>query len=128
VPREVHETYATNPDDPDGEGIRTGYVVVARESEWDDTTRARALALVEYEEGLCSCGCGLPREQAYLKQPFMVHKVTCYADKAIQSRSAAPTVNSTRRTSRGGTTASTTSRSQRNPLTFPSRGGGSRAH
>jgi hypothetical protein len=86
VPREVHETYATNPDDPDGEGIRTGYVVVARESEWDDTTRARALALVEYEEGLCSCGCGLPREQAYLKQPFMVHKVTCYADKAIQSR------------------------------------------
>jgi hypothetical protein len=45
VPREVHETYATNPDDPDGEGILTGYVKVVRESEWDDTTaRGRSLS------------------------------------------------------------------------------------
>lgn len=86
MPREVHETYTLDPDNPDGDGVLTGYVVVTRESEWDDNTRARALALIEYEDSLCRCGCGLPRREAHRKQPFMVHTYTCYAQKAAESK------------------------------------------
>lgn len=88
VPREVHETYAVDPADPDAEPVRTGYVVVTRESEWDDNTRARALGWVQYEESICNCGCGLPRAVAHSKQQaalgFRVHEFTCYAQKSIE--------------------------------------------
>jgi hypothetical protein len=85
VPREVHETYTVNPDDPDAEAVLTGYVVVTRESEWDENSRARALGLVDYEESLDRVS-GLPRAEAYRKQPFMVHTVTNYAEKAVQAQ------------------------------------------
>jgi hypothetical protein len=47
---------------------------------------------------------GLPRAEAYRKQPFMVHKVTNYAEKAFRRRSAR-TARRTRRTPTDGTTA-----------------------
>lgn len=85
MPREVHETYAVDPDDPENreKDHLVSYVVVTRESAWDDKSRARALALTEYEETICTCGCGLPREIAHKKQGFMVHRVTCYAGQAV---------------------------------------------
>jgi hypothetical protein len=88
VPREVHETYSVDPNDPDAEPVRTGYVVVVRESEWDDASRDRALELTEYEETLCQCGCGLPMRIAHdpeqaKKLGFMVHEYKCYAAKAV---------------------------------------------
>lgn len=83
MPREVHETYAHNPDDPQNPTL-TGYVVVTRESPWDDKTRARALALTEYEDSICPCGCGLPRETAWKKQAFKVDHFVCYAGQAIE--------------------------------------------
>jgi hypothetical protein len=88
VPREVHQTYAVDPDDPEGEPVYTGYVVVTRESEWSETTRARAVALVEHEESIDGAT-GLPKDEAYRKQGFMVHRVTNYADKAIQAKKRA---------------------------------------
>jgi hypothetical protein len=84
MPREVHETYTLNPKDPDGEPILTGYVVIARESEWDDNSRQRAIALTEYEDSVCRCGCGLPREIAHKKQAFDVDTVVCYAGRAMK--------------------------------------------
>jgi hypothetical protein len=58
--------------------------VIVRESEWDDASRARALALTEYEDGLCLCGCGLPRAIAHKRQHFTVDKFRCYAGQAIE--------------------------------------------
>jgi hypothetical protein len=58
-------------------------VVITRESPWTDEARARALALTEYEDSLCHCGCGLPRDVAHKKQPFTVHDFVCYAGQAI---------------------------------------------
>lgn len=58
--------------------------MVVRESEWDDASRARALALTEYEDGLCLCGCGLPRSIGHKKQHFKVDSFTCYAGRAVE--------------------------------------------
>lgn len=88
MPREVHEHYSVDPSNPDAEAVLTGYTVVTRESPWDDTSRERALKLTEYEEGLCTCGCGLPVKVAHdpeqaKKLGFIVHEYTCFAQKAI---------------------------------------------
>lgn len=87
MPREVHETWELDPNDPENREKHrlTGYVVITRESPWDDKSRARALKLTEYEESLCHCGCGLPREIGHKKQGFKVHEVVCYAGKAVET-------------------------------------------
>lgn len=79
MPREVHEHF-----DPDG--VLTGRTVVTRESEWDDETRDRVLALAAYEDMLCACGCGLPIGEAHTKQPFIVDTVTCHAGRALERK------------------------------------------
>lgn len=56
--------------------------MIHRESAWDDETRERALALADYQAGMCGCGCGLPATESHKKQPFRVHAVTCYAGAA----------------------------------------------
>ena len=67
----------------DANDVRTGYTVVERESPWDDETRARAVALTDYESSFCGCGCGQPRDVAYDKnQAFKVETFTCYAGRA----------------------------------------------
>lgn len=66
-------------------------MLVTRESEWDDSARDRALALADYEDGLCRCGCGQPMEQAHTpEQAYRVHSYTCQAGRAldIQRRAA----------------------------------------
>lgn len=88
MPREVHETFTVDPEDPDAEPVRTGFVVVTRESPWDDQTRRRALELAEHEESICGCGCGLPMTVAHDPEQgknlgFLVHEMTCYAGKSI---------------------------------------------
>ena len=61
------------------------FTVVTREPEWDDHSRVRALKLTEYEDGFCSCGCGLPIEVAYdPKQVFVVDDFTCHAGRALE--------------------------------------------
>lgn len=63
--------------------------MVTTESEWDDATRERALALTAYEDGLCGCGCGRPySESSKHARGYMVHRVTCYARKAIDDLKA----------------------------------------
>lgn len=77
MPIEVHEHF----DDND---VRTGYTVITRESAWDDESRARALALAQYESGLCRCGCGLPVEVGQrTDQAFLVDDIVCQAGKAL---------------------------------------------
>lgn len=87
MPREVHETYECDPDDPTNlEKHRlVSFTVVTRESPWDDKSRARALALTEHEDSLCRCGCGLPADISHKKQDFLVHELVCYADKSIRA-------------------------------------------
>ena len=63
----------------------TGTTTVVRESVWDDIAREQALGLVAWDEGLCTCGCGLPREEAHKAQVFMIDTETCYAAKAVES-------------------------------------------
>lgn len=78
VPTEVHVHY-------DAAGVETGRTEVTRESEWDDTSRGRALRLTEYKGSLCKCGCGNPVESAYdPKQAFIVHPIVCQAGRAIE--------------------------------------------
>lgn len=88
VPREVHETYSVDPDNPDAEPVKTGFVVITRESEWDDVSRDKAFELVDYEEGLCPCGCGLPiavtHDPAQAKLGYMIHEYRCFARKSIE--------------------------------------------
>jgi hypothetical protein len=50
-PTERHEHF-------DSDGTLTGYTVVTREPEWNDTARAFALALAEHDRGVCP-GCGI---------------------------------------------------------------------
>lgn len=77
MPEEIHETY-------DPEGALLTRTVVTRESAWDDDSREAALALLEYEDGMCQCGCGTPVAQAYdPKQAFLVDHVVCQAGRAI---------------------------------------------
>ena len=87
MPREVHETFECDPADPENREKHrlVGYVVITRESPWDDKSRDRAIALTEYEDSLCHCGCGLPRDIAHKRQPFKVHEVVCYAAKATEA-------------------------------------------
>lgn len=60
-------------------------MVVTHESPWDDNARAEALALAEYEESLCHCGCGLPRSVTHKRQGFNIHEVICYATRAAKA-------------------------------------------
>lgn len=85
MPAEVHEHYVLeDPEDPRS-GRLTGYTVITRESEWDDDTRERALALASYDNGLCGCGCGRPAEETLNDESFYrVHQITCQAGRAIE--------------------------------------------
>lgn len=76
MPVEVHEHF-------DADGNLTGTTTVTRESPWDDESRARVLALAEYESSLCGCGCGQPLVSAMdPSQPWLVDKYVCYAERA----------------------------------------------
>lgn len=70
----------------DVDGNPTGTTVITRETEWDDDTRARVLEATAYEDMLCRCGCGLPIDQAHVKQPFLVHDSICYASRALETK------------------------------------------
>lgn len=85
MPREVHETYEVDPDDPTNpEKHRlVSYTVVTRESPWDDKSRTRALRLTEYEDSLCK-GCGLPRDESHKAKGFKVHELVCRSCKATE--------------------------------------------
>lgn len=64
------------------------YTIVTREPEWDDSARARATRLEEIERDIDG-ETGLPRVEAYTKQPFIVHNdVVNYAAKAIAKKRA----------------------------------------
>lgn len=78
MPKEVHEHR-------DAEGNLTGTTTVVRESPWDDIARGQAYGLFDWDEGICSCGCGLPRAEAHEAQIFMVETETCYAAKAVET-------------------------------------------
>lgn len=80
VPREIHEHF----NDADE---RTGYTVVHRETEWDEATRDRVVRAQEYEQSICSCGCGQPKEIAWdpTFEPWEVDDFTCYARKALET-------------------------------------------
>lgn len=67
----------------DADGRLTGTTVITRETEWDDETQARAMALATYEESLCPCGCGLPIAVGHEKRAFNVETFTCYAGRAL---------------------------------------------
>lgn len=72
----MHQHY-----DPDDN--LTGYTIITRESPWDDESRRRALALAEYENSICQCGCGLPVDVAFDDaQAFKVDTIVCRAGKA----------------------------------------------
>lgn len=74
---EVHEHF-------DAEGNLIGRTVVTRESLWDDASRARAMRLYEYDKSIDS-ETGLPIEDAFRDQPFIVHhKVINYAARALE--------------------------------------------
>jgi hypothetical protein len=78
VPAEVHEYR-----DPAGDLL--GTITVRRESTWDDIAREQAFGLVVYDESLCGCGCGLPRDVAHdSKQLFVVDEEKCYAGRALE--------------------------------------------
>lgn len=86
MPKEVHEHWAVDPDDPEnGEKHKlTGYTIITRESPWDEDTRARALALTEHEDSLCKCGCGRPAIETLRKDViYDVRGVRCAAGRAI---------------------------------------------
>lgn len=70
----------------DADGNLTGTTVITRESEWDDETRERVLALAAHEDLICRCGCGLPMSQSHQKSPFLVDTYTCYAGRAVARR------------------------------------------
>lgn len=83
MPREVHEHYEVTDGDPETAEL-VGYTYVTRESEWDDETRARALALAAFEGGLCPCGCGRQASEVFNpNQPYLVHEAVCAAGRAI---------------------------------------------
>lgn len=77
MPGEVHEYR-------DPEGVLLGTITVKRESVWDDIARGQALALAEWDEGICGCGCGLPRKDAHTNQPFAIEEEVCYAAKTVE--------------------------------------------
>jgi hypothetical protein len=62
-------------------GIQTGYTVVTRESVWDESARARAIALQEHEESVNRFN--VPLSEAYKAQPFRVEKVVDYSERAV---------------------------------------------
>ena len=77
----MHEHY-------DVENNLTGTTVVTRESLWDDASRARAFRLFEYDKSIDS-ETGLPIEDAYRDQPFLVeHRTVNYAARAIARKRA----------------------------------------
>jgi hypothetical protein len=82
-PREVQEFY-----DADGERCAMSdawLTVTTRESEWDESSRGRAMRLGEYEAGFCQCGCNQPLAVSRNKdQVFVVDDFTCYAARALE--------------------------------------------
>lgn len=64
-------------------------MVVTREPEWDEHTRARTRALYDAEQGICRCGCGQPMELAHSNDPanqWYVDTYTCQAGRAIDMK------------------------------------------
>lgn len=61
--------------------VQTGYTIVTRESLWDDSARARATRLQEYEESVNRFG--IPLVEAYKAQPFKVEQFTDYSERAV---------------------------------------------
>jgi hypothetical protein len=61
--------------------------VTTREPEWNDQDRTELLALIEYEQSLCPCGCGHLYEDTtsnYETGPeFVVTRITCRARAAL---------------------------------------------
>lgn len=61
--------------------------VTTRDSDWTDQDRTEVLALLEYEQSLCPCGCGHLYEDTtshYSTGPeFIVTKTTCRARAAL---------------------------------------------
>ncbi len=81
-PAEVHTYF-----DKDGEECSMAdawSTVVEREAEWDADTRGRVMRLAEWEDGMCKCGCGQPKDIAHDKEKatYMVDYFTCYAGRA----------------------------------------------
>lgn len=63
------------------------YVIVEREPEWDEPSRARAMALLEYEEGTCPCGCGQQMSVSHRPDTvFLVDTWKCTAGAAIEQQ------------------------------------------
>lgn len=76
---EVHEHH-------DSDGKCTGHTIVTRESVWDDSARARAIALVEHEEAIDQRTL-LPVDVAYDPDAkFVVTDVINRAEQAIETR------------------------------------------
>jgi hypothetical protein len=68
--------------DEQGRLVKT---VIYREPEWNDEDRAKALALLEWEQGGCQCGCNQRLEDVYNpKQAWMIHTVKCTARVMIE--------------------------------------------
>lgn len=68
----------------DAAGNKTGHTVVTRESLWDDSSRARAMRLHDYERSICTCGCGLPYAVSHNpKTPLVVDSQVCYAQRTL---------------------------------------------
>lgn len=77
MPREVHEQQ-------DADGKTVGWVVVHRESAWDEAQLDRVQRVQEYLDGLCPCGCGVSIEKAWdpFFEPWSVDHYVCYASRA----------------------------------------------
>lgn len=73
----------------DQAGEKTGHTVVTRESMWSESARGRVLALVQHEDSICKCGCGLPMQEAHRLQAFKVSHFRCYAQRAIEGEKKA---------------------------------------
>ncbi len=68
--------------------------LIAGSNGWNDVDRSLALALVAYEDSLCPCGCGYPRDRVWDDDAdgwFEVEQVTCYARAALDRRRDART-------------------------------------
>lgn len=55
---------------------------------WTDEDRALAVAWRLYQDGLCPCGCGYPRSQAWDEDMdgwYETHEVICYARAAREA-------------------------------------------
>lgn len=77
TPDEVHLHH-------DADGNLTGRTVVKRKPLWTESDRQRAMALQEYEDSRCPCGCGLSIEESHdPNRAFVIDEVKCYARRAL---------------------------------------------